>query len=434
MRHRGVSVGSSATSSLEQVDDAPAGTPGRLRWGWLLLALAVALLALIARGAWEGRTAALQCALAERDEAVRRAEDPELAIGVVEAANAETEEWRASEVGKVYANVTPAELAAAARWRRHAAPDAPERTCAQPLPQPLLQDILGLAAAVARLPLLLHTNASRTAYLALHAFHSTGLEGNTLSLPQTALTVQGTPLLAGYHPAVLHTPAVDRSVAEVLGTALLWSGLLLADLPGRGVPPALDLASLRLTGLAGLNSAITRGTGTPTGLRQIPVYIVRKRVLLPQPQEVPELVHEFLAWLVREASGAPLQPPGPPQRAPQLEAALALACNAHTRFMYIHPFADGNGRTARTLSALALQRAGLPAPMFTRRQRREYIAAVSSATIGRDYAPLALLHARAVLRSLACLLLLADQGRGGSSGAPPDMVARGDCDLAPEAY
>ena len=329
---------------------------------------------------------------------------------------AATQLWHKATVGSVYVNVTGTELAAAVRWRRHAAPEAPERTCAQPLPLQLLDDILGLAAAVTRLPVSQHTNATRTAYLSLHAFHST-LDSSTfrLTLSETKLTVQGVPRLLGFH-------------SEALDMALLWSWLQLADLPGQGMPPAVDLASLPLSALEHLNSAFVAGVGVPTGLRQAPAYIEYMRVLLPLPQELPELVRELLAWLVQEVGQQQLLQPGQPLTAQALEAALALACNAHTRLVHIHPFADGNGRTARTLSALVLQRAGLPAPMLTRRQQRQYVEALHSATIGRNYAPLALLHASAVRRSLACLLLLA----GSSSGADAGMVARGDCELSPD--
>ena len=55
-----------------------------------------------------------------------------------------------------------------------------------------------------------------------------------------------------------------------------------------------------------------------------------------------------------------------------------------------------------------MKSAALPAPMIPRELRAEYMAAVSGATgTTRNYAPLALLHAQAVRRSLACLLALA---------------------------
>jgi len=258
-------------------------------------------------------------------------------------------------------------------------------------------------------------------YLALLAFHSTGLEGNTLTLQETVLTVQGASLRAGLHARVQYTPATTASIEEASNSALLWHGLGLAELPWAG-PHPLPLNHLTLTGLVDMNSAITRGTGTSTGLRTRHVAIGHSRTMLPMPDEVPVLVREFLAWLTGSAAAAAAA-------APQLEATLALACNAHTRFVFIHPFMDGNGRTARTLSALVLQHGGLPAPMIPRQRRSEYMAAVSSATMARDYAPLALMHAQAVRHSLSCLaeLLWGQGGGGGGAGlaAEQAMAARG---------
>ena len=127
--------------------------------------------------------------------------------------------------------------------------------------------------------------------------------------------------------------------------------------------------------------------------------------------------------------------PTPPNAA--LERALALACDAHTRYVFVHPFADGNGRLARTLSALVLQRLGLPAAMVPRSQRAEYMAAVSAATARRDYAPLAAMHAEAVRRSLACLVRLArlappepaTGAAAASVAAVEAALARSDCEL-----
>ena len=364
-----------------------------------------------AREAAEGAAAAEQLA---RAAAEQRAASPEWGKRVVSEAFLAAEAWRRDETAKLYANMTDEDWETAARWKRFAEPDAPERTCAQPLPPQLLGDILGLSAALARQPPHALTNASCTQYLARLAFHSTGLEGNTLTLQETVLTVQGAPLHAGLHPRVHGTPASAASFEEAGNSALLWQGLGLGGLPRAG-PHPVSLALLNLTGLADMNSAITRGTGTPTGLRRRHVALGHKRTMLPMPDELPVLMREFMAWLRGSGEAAA----DAAAAASPLEATLALACNAHTRFVFIHPFADGNGRLARTLSALVLQRGGLPAPMIPRQRRSAYMAAVSSATMARDYAPLALMHAQAVHRSLSCLVELV-WGEGG--GAVPEQV------------
>ena len=178
-----------------------------------------------------------------------------------------------------------------------------------------------------------------------------------------------------------------------------------------------------------LNAAITRGSDTPTGLRLRPVAIGHQRVLLPMPDEVPPLVDEYLTWL--RAAVLDEAVAGNTADETALERQLTLACDAHTRFVFVHPFADGNGRLARTLAGLVLQRAGLPAPMFTREARTEYMAAVAGATMDRNYAPLAALHAAAVRRALACQILLADGAPPTSDGPLDDVLRRSGCFVHP---
>jgi len=55
----------------------------------------------------------------------------------------------------------------------------------------------------------------------------------------------------------------------------------------------------------------------------------------PEGFEVPRLMREFVAWLSKNKKG--LHP-------------VVFAALAHHRLAAIHPFEDGNGRTARLLA------------------------------------------------------------------------------------
>lgn len=70
----------------------------------------------------------------------------------------------------------------------------------------------------------------------------------------------------------------------------------------------------------------------------------------PDAQIVPQLVDELAAFAQVHASDVP-----PP----------ALAALVHVRLAGIHPFSDGNGRTARVLASLAMYRGGFTRPEFT---------------------------------------------------------------------
>lgn len=97
----------------------------------------------------------------------------------------------------------------------------------------------------------------------------------------------------------------------------------------------------------------------------------------PASGDVPELMREFAAWLATDAG----------REAPPVAAAVA-----HLEFVAIHPFNDGNGRTARAISRLLLLRGdygldglvSLDAYLDT--DRSEYFGAIR-ASVGASYAP-----------------------------------------------
>src|SRR5436305_1632594 len=66
--------------------------------------------------------------------------------------------------------------------------------------------------------------------------------------------------------------------------------------------------------------------------------------LPPEARDVPALMAGLVAW-VRQAEGERLPPP-------------LIAGLAHYQFVTIHPYYDGNGRTARLLATFLLQRGG----------------------------------------------------------------------------
>jgi Fic family protein len=72
---------------------------------------------------------------------------------------------------------------------------------------------------------------------------------------------------------------------------------------------------------------------------------------------------------------------------------------AHFRLVDIHPFIDGNGRTARLLLNLILMRAGFPPTVVKMNNRKNYYAALERAHAG-DADDFIALIADAVERSL----------------------------------
>lgn len=72
--------------------------------------------------------------------------------------------------------------------------------------------------------------------------------------------------------------------------------------------------------------------------------------LPPANEEVPPLVDELVKWLERDGNDVP---------------ALVRAALTHVWLAAVHPFRDGNGRTARIGASLVMYRAGYRLPHFT---------------------------------------------------------------------
>ncbi len=89
------------------------------------------------------------------------------------------------------------------------------------------------------------------------------------------------------------------------------------------------------------------GTLEPGRYRKVQNYVINsltREVIYtpPPPEEVPVLMKEFVEWLNTEKDISP----------------VLVAGVAQHRFVDIHPFLDGNGRTARVLCTLILYRNG----------------------------------------------------------------------------
>ena len=104
--------------------------------------------------------------------------------------------------------------------------------------------------------------------------------------------------------------------------------------------------------------------------RKVRVFISGSRRVLPAPEKVPGMMSAFVKWMgAHEDRMHPVE----------------FAALVHQRFVYIHPFVDGNGRVARLLMNLALMRAGWTLAIIPPICRHEYIATLENA--GRQPAP-----------------------------------------------
>ena len=98
--------------------------------------------------------------------------------------------------------------------------------------------------------------------------------------------------------------------------------------------------------------------------RSVRVFISGSRRTLPNPDKVPGLMAGFLKWM--ERNEGKLHP-------------IEFAALVHQKFVYIHPFVDGNGRVARLLMNLMLLRAGWTLAIIPPVCRHEYIMTLEKA-------------------------------------------------------
>jgi len=182
-------------------------------------------------------------------------------------------------------------------------------------------------------------------------YTSNALEGNTLSRKETAAVVEKG-ITVGGKTLVEHLEATNhvKALKDVLRLSQTQtSKLRLADL--------LQIHQTVLLGIDDDNAG---------HFRTIPVRISGSPVILPNPVKVADLMDQFIEWLVASEALHPVE----------------LAAEAHYQLVTIHPFVDGNGRTARLLMNLILMQHGYPPAIIRPRDRLKYIGGLEKEQLG----------------------------------------------------
>jgi Fic family protein len=183
---------------------------------------------------------------------------------------------------------------------------------------------------------------------------STALEGNTLTLGETAfvieegMTVSGKPLK--HHQEVVgHARAVDLLFALLCADTITDSDLFTLH---RAVQTDVLMDTLNPIG-AWKREPNGTYTVTDDGKQLFIEYAA--------PGDIPALMADWLALLNGNLH--------PKDEAAALKTYTAL----HVAFVRVHPFFDGNGRMARLLANIPVLRAGFPPIIIASERRREYL-------------------------------------------------------------
>lgn len=184
-------------------------------------------------------------------------------------------------------------------------------------------------------------------------YTSNAIEGNTLTHRETAEVIQHG-ITVGGKPLKDHLEAVDHYAAVQWMRGLATSPAPLSEDTVRGLHARIVARSR--PDIAGQYSAFARRiAGSPA--------------VFPNPVKIPDLMEQF----GRDLAGADSMP--------------VAAFDAHFQLTAIHPFGDGNGRTARLLMNLMLIRGGYPPVAVRPADRKVYLDALEVGSIASDLGP-----------------------------------------------
>lgn len=201
----------------------------------------------------------------------------------------------------------------------------------------------------------------REEFLIEFTYNSNAIEGNTLTLQETALVLQG--LTIDQKPLKDHLEAVGHRDAFQYVQLLVSEKIKLSERIVR------EIHALVL-----IDRPEDKGV-----YRRIPVRILGAHHEPPQPYLVPVQMEQLLADYAKN------------KRHPIERAALF-----HLKFEGIHPFIDGNGRTGRLLINLELMQQGFPPINVKFADRQRYYACFDAYYRDQDPVPMIRLIGEAV--------------------------------------
>lgn len=199
-------------------------------------------------------------------------------------------------------------------------------------------------------------------------YNSNAIEGSTLTLQETRLILE-TGLTIGGKSLREHFEVTNHREAILYVESLVAENATITPFHVRQVH------ALVLQNIDAENAGQYRKTQ---------VRIAGATHTPPDSWEVPRLMDEWGEWLLA---------------AQEKDEPISVAAQAHHRLVNIHPFVDGNGRTARLIMNLLLIKEGYPPSVIEHVNRQQYYRVLAQADEGK-YAPLVNFLGRAVERSL----------------------------------
>lgn len=220
-------------------------------------------------------------------------------------------------------------------------------------------------------------------------YTSNAIEGNTLSRAETALVVEEELTVAGKSIRE-HLEAVNHA------RAWEWVKEQVTKKQRPNSQTLLELHQLILQKIDDINAGRFRNTA---------VRIAGSRVILPNPAKVAKMMDEHFEWLDTSHTDD-----------------VMWASEAHLRLVTIHPFVDGNGRTARLIMNWLLLLCGYPPVIVRKEERGEYLESLERVQLGGSHEQYDLLILGSLSRSYDIYL----EARGEVTGEKRELIKIGE--------
>lgn len=182
-------------------------------------------------------------------------------------------------------------------------------------------------------------------------YNSNAIEGNTLTLIETKVVLEG--ITIGGKSLKEHLEVVNHRDAIEFVESLVAKKEALNE---------WNIKSVHQLVLKGIDQ---ENAGR---YRNVNVRIGGTSFVPPGHLHVPEEMHKLMDWYEKETKN--LHP-------------IEKAAQLHNRFVTAHPFVDGNGRTARLLMNFELMQNGYPPTIILRDDRSAYYEVVEKGNYGQ---------------------------------------------------
>lgn len=200
-------------------------------------------------------------------------------------------------------------------------------------------------------PLPVHTLRSIREHLIINwTYHSNAIEGNTLTLSETKVALEG--ITVGGKTIKEHLEAINHK------DAILYVEEIVKKQEGLTEWQIKSIHRLILKGIEDEHAGVYRKEN-----------VIISGHIPPDAVQIQSQMEQFANWY--ELEGQELHP-------------IERASIIHIDFVGIHPFIDGNGRTARLLLNFELMKNGYPPIVIQKESRSEYYTALDHAHTSKD--------------------------------------------------